>query len=116
MKVVYVAGAIKASNAWEREKNIRRAEEVALAIWKMGAAAICVHSSCRFFEGVLPDGTWYEGDLEILKRCDAMILVEGWEGSRGTERELDFAIDNKIQAFHTLADLRQWLILEGRTQ
>ena len=66
MKVIYVAGKFRGHNAWEIEQNIRKAEEVALQIWQNGAACICPHANTRFFDGVLPDKTFLDGDLDIL--------------------------------------------------
>lgn len=88
MKVVYVAGPYRAPNAWEVERNIRRAETVALELWRMGAAPICPHTNGRFFNGALPDDVFLKGDLALLERCDGVILVKGWETSEGTIGEV----------------------------
>lgn len=36
MRIIYVAGPFRGSNAWEIEQNIRRAEAVGLAVAKVG--------------------------------------------------------------------------------
>lgn len=94
MKVVYVAGPYRGLDAWEVERNIRRAETVALELWRMGAAPICPHTSSRFFDGALPDDMFLRGDLAMLERCDGVVLVKGWEASAGTVAEVQHA--NKI--------------------
>jgi len=94
MKVVYVAGPYRGADAWEVERNIRRAEAVSLELWRMGAAPVCPHTSTRFFEGALPDETFLRGDLVLLERCDGVVLVKGWESSEGTVAEIRHA--NKI--------------------
>jgi nucleoside 2-deoxyribosyltransferase len=94
MRVVYVAGPYRGADAWEIERNIRRAETVALELWRMGAAPVCPHTSGRFFDGALPDDTFLRGDLALLERCDGVVLVKGWEGSAGTLAEVKYA--NKI--------------------
>lgn len=109
MKLVYISGPLRAGNAWEIEQNTRRAESLALEVWKLGAAAICPHSNTRFFQGVLPDGVWLAGDLEILRRCNAVLTVPGWEGSEGAQTEVQEARGLEIPVFHSLAILQEWL-------
>lgn len=111
--VVYVAGPFRAENAWDIEQNIRQAEELALAVWRMGAAAICPHTNTRFFQGAAPDCVWLDGDLEILRRCDALILTHGWERSQGARAEHDEAVRQGLPVFQTLQGLYFWLVDRG---
>lgn len=109
MKLVYVAGPFRAANAWEVEQNIRRAEALALEAWKCGVAVICPHANTRFFSGAAPDEVWLEGDLEILRRCDAILLTPDWERSSGTRAEHDLARENDIARLYDIDDLKEWL-------
>lgn len=88
MKVVFVAGPFTGANAWEIEQNVRRAEELALEIWKRGGVAICPHTMNRFFFGTASEGVYREGCLEIVRRADGIALVDGWERSGGTAGEI----------------------------
>lgn len=88
MKLAYVIGPYRAQNAWEREQNIRRAEEVALELWRLGFAVICPHTNTRFFDGAADDSIWLAGDLEILRRCDLAVVIPGWDKSRGSRAEI----------------------------
>lgn len=114
MKVVYVAGPYRAKSIWDIRQNIRRAEEVALEVWKMGAACICPHKNTYLFDGAhgCHDNVWLDGDLEIIRRCDALLLVERWEQSSGTRDEVALAIEIGIPIFETLAELQEWLATE----
>jgi hypothetical protein len=116
VKLVYVAGAFRAASAWLVEQNIRKAEALALEVWKLGAAVVCPHTNTRFFDGALPDATFLAGDLEILSRCDAVLMVEGWEQSRGAVAESVFATDKGIRVFTDIAALAQWLDLCERME
>lgn len=92
MKVIYVAGPFRAKNSWQMEQNIRLAEEVALKLWGLGAAVICPHANTRFFQGYYPDGVWLLGDLEILDRCDGIVLCGDWQRSAGSVAEHAYAV------------------------
>lgn len=110
MKVIYVAGPFRGASSWAIECNIRQAETLALEVWRLGAAALCPHTNTRFFQGAAPDEVWLEGDLELLHRCDAIILTPDWIKSSGARAEVKFAEDNGIPIMHTLAQLTDWLI------
>lgn len=105
MRLIYIAGPFRADNAWEVEQNIRRAEGIALRVWRAGFAALCPHTNTRFFQGAAEDKVWLEGDLEMLRRCDAMVLVPNWESSSGTRAEVEFAAVYGIPAFSCVDDL-----------
>ena len=108
MIVVYIAGPYRGANAWAIEQNIRRAEELALAVWRAGMAALCPHTNTRFFQGAAEDHVWLDGDLELLTRCDAVLMVPGWERSQGAMAERARAIAGDIPVFEDLDVLREW--------
>jgi thiamine pyrophosphate-dependent acetolactate synthase large subunit-like protein len=109
-KVIYIAGAVRAPTARQVEMNVRRAEELCFEVWKTGkAAAICPHSNERYFFGELDIETILSGDLEILRRCDAILLVPGHENSKGTQGEIKFSFENGIPVFSHLEDLIEWI-------
>ena len=86
--VFYVAGPFRGADSWAMEQNIRRAEEVAWCIFAEGEVAICPHTNTRFFQGSLPDQVWIDGTLTMMRVCDAVIVVPGWEQSVGTLGEI----------------------------
>lgn len=115
--VIYVAGPYRPriqGDCWAMEQNIRRAEALALEVWACGAVALCPHTMTRHYQGALPDAVWLDGDLEILRRCDAVVLVEGWESSEGTKREIEEAaiIDMPVLESH---DLAEWIRIRRLT-
>ena len=111
MRVGYVAGPYRGSSAWAVEQNIREAETLALEVWRRGAACICPHTNTRFFQGALPDQVWLEGDLEMLRRCDFLVLTSRWRESLGAKTEHDEARKIGIPVFHedSLDELSEWL-------
>lgn len=109
MKVVYVAGPIRAKTAWEIEQNIRKAEETAAELLKLGVMPICPHSMFRFVREVVEDSVFLKGDLEILKHCDAMLVVGDYINSKGTMGEIKFAEENNIPVRWSINDLIGWV-------
>jgi len=88
MKVAYVSGRYRAPTLHEVVANIRSAEAVAIALWQMGYAVVTPHLNTALLDGCAPDEVWLEGDLEILKRCDLLVTVPGWEDSKGATAEV----------------------------
>ena len=109
MKVVFIAGPYRASTPRGIVENIRRAEAVAIEVWKLGAVALCPHLNTRLMDGVLPDEVWLNGDLELLSRCDAVMLVPGWQASSGTLNEVGQAQKLGIPVYEDWVCLRAWL-------
>ncbi len=110
LKVVYIAGPFRAATPWLIEQNVRRAEEVSLAVWRLGAAALCPHMNTRHFQDCAPDATWIEGTLELLRRCDAVLVQGDWKASTGTRGEVAEAERLGLPVFHDAAALREWLV------
>ncbi len=97
IKIIFIAGPFRAANAWEIAENIRRAERLAHKVNKIeGCFAYCPHANTAHFDGALDDRVYLEGNLELLRRCDALILVEGWEESEGTAAEIAYAKEMDI--------------------
>jgi nucleoside 2-deoxyribosyltransferase len=109
MKVVYIAGPFRAASAWGIEQNVRHAEELAFDVAHMGAMPLCPHTNSRFFHGLLTDEFWIEGTLELLRRCDAVLVVPAYEGSRGTASEIQEAKRLGKPVFFERWALRDWL-------
>jgi hypothetical protein len=93
MKVVYIAGPFrsKTGNMFEVQQNIMEAMKWSLLVWNNGGAALCPHANTVFFTGAAPDTVWLEGDIELLKRCDAILLIPGWHNSPGSVAEYEVA-------------------------
>jgi hypothetical protein len=108
MKLVYIAGAYRASTINEVRANIRRAEEVATQVWQEGFPALCPHLNSAFFDGIADDQVFLDGTMEMLSRCDALILVTGWGKSLGTRKEIQYALQNNIKVFETIDELKRW--------
>lgn len=109
MKVVYVAGPYRADTEYEVLLNIQAAERLALQIWKAGAACICPHKNTAFFGGAADDNVWLTGDLEIVRRCDAVVCTSNWRTSQGASGEVAYARSLGTPVFECFEDFEKWL-------
>ena len=90
IKLVFICGPYRAKTAWKREQNVRKAEDKAAEIARAGMFPVCPHSNTRpYFESIQDDGFWLDGTLELMRRCDAIALVDGWKNSIGALTELN---------------------------
>lgn len=112
MKLVYIAGPLDAPTAWEREQNIRNAEAVQVALLRMGANVYCPHTQDRFLHGVLPEDEFLHRDLQIIRRCDAVVMLPRSEKSQGAKVERRFAEKVGLRVFAWPAEfygIQQWI-------
>jgi nucleoside 2-deoxyribosyltransferase len=103
MKVVYIAGKYRDScGEYYVRMNIRAAEEAAIFVWQYGGVALCPHKNTAGFGGIpgCHDDVWLRGDIELLRRCDAVWAIEGWRISKGATAEVGFARSNSIPVLY----------------
>jgi nucleoside 2-deoxyribosyltransferase len=96
MSVLYIAGPYRADTRDGIEANIQAAREVATAVWEAGHVAICPHLNTAHFneyDHVL------DGYIDVLSRCDGLVLVPNSENSRGTQAEWLYATRQGIPVY-----------------
>ena len=114
MRIVYVAGPLFAYNDWEIRRHIHRAASIGYEVAKLGAYPVIPHTNTgSVFMGTITPDFWYEGTLELLRHCDAVILVAGWEESRGAKGEVEEAKLRSIPVFERVEELKAWLVQHG---
>jgi len=108
MLVAYTAGKYRAESEWELEENIRLAEYWAARCWKIGLAVICPHKNTAHFGNCMgiEDQVWLDGDLEIIKRCDILIVLPNWATSSGTKAEIKLAKELFMPIFYVPEDFK----------
>lgn len=88
MKVLYIAGPYRGKTESDVVRNIRAAEAAAIDAWRKGWAVICPHKNTALFGGLCDDVVWLEGDMELLRRSDAVLAIDGWLQSTGAQAEI----------------------------
>jgi hypothetical protein len=91
MKVVYIVGPYRATTPLGILQNVHKAGDVALKYWRKGYAVICPHKNTALFDGQADDCIWLEGDKELLRRSDVVVMMQEWEQSAGATAEHDLA-------------------------
>lgn len=109
MKVVYVAGPFSGADAWEIHCNVHCANTLARDVARLGAAPLTPHAIGAHFHGTESYEFWCAATLEMMRRCDAVVFVEGWEFSRGSVAERQEAACLGIPCFFDLPALAKWL-------
>ena len=85
MHLVFICGPYRSDDPWEREQNVRRAEDAARRVALAGFMPVCPHSNTRpYFEGVQDDTFWLKGTREMMRRCDVVLMIPGWQKSTGS--------------------------------
>ena len=88
MPVVYVAGRFRGSDSWVVHCNIHAAECGGRGVVDLGAMPLIPHAIGAHMEGTATDAFWLTGTLELMRRCDAVLVLPGWESSEGTKGEI----------------------------
>ena len=89
MKVIYVSGKYRADTPEGVDENIAKARAVAINLWKSGWAVICPHMNTAKMN--IDSDIILDGDIEILSRCDAVYMLDGWWESEGAVKEFMYA-------------------------
>lgn len=93
--VIYLAGPISNGSqdgSETRRQRVEAARKIAEELWIDGFAVICPHINNDF--GDACKLTWKEylrGDLELISKVDLVVLLPGWQDSKGARKERRFA-------------------------
>ncbi|HEU4728420.1 MAG TPA: DUF4406 domain-containing protein [Kofleriaceae bacterium] len=118
MKIVYIAGSFTHPTPEGICENIRAAARIGHEVRKLGAGAVVPHligapyvvgASIASHADEFGYEWWIEETKELLRRCDALLLIDGWENSSGARGEWRDAVDRCMPVFTRLEDLARWL-------
>ncbi len=73
-KLVYIAGPYSNGGS-TREENVALARKVAREYWCKGYAVICPHLNTHDFDDEISYEDILAGDLEIVRRCDIIVML-----------------------------------------
>jgi hypothetical protein len=92
--LIYIAGGFSADPV----AGTRAAIEAGDACWDAGGCPVIPHLNLLWdLHRPAPVETWYERDLHLLARCDALIRLQG--ESLGSDAEVAFAREHSIPVY-----------------
>lgn len=103
--LIYVAGPYRAATRAAIALNIMQARLLGIEAARRGWFPVIPHANTAHMEVDLPnlgDEFWLRGTMEMMERCDALVLVDGWENSVGTVAEVQRADQLHIPVFRRL--------------
>lgn len=106
--LIYVAGPYRAATRDDIARNIDAARVIGISAASIGWFPVIPHANTAHMELDLPDlgdEFWLRGTLAMMERCDAVVLVPGWQNSAGTLGEIARADELRIPIFRTLDTL-----------
>jgi hypothetical protein len=90
---VYVCGPYTPADGREETRlgNIRLASDTGKLLLKLGHTPFCPHTMTSGWEEACAWGDFLRMDLEWLRQCQAIVLLPGWQTSRGACMEYEVA-------------------------
>lgn len=98
MYTVYIAGPFTGNDKiHDIEANIIEASKYAAELARHGYAFICPHKNTKDFQHLddVKTDFWYEMDIELLRRCDGILMMPRWPYSKGAIAERDYCLTHR---------------------
>lgn len=108
MKLIYVAGPFRGETDWDIAQNVRYAETLGYEVMELGHMPVVPHSMTRNYHGERDDAWWLAGTLELMRRCDGVLLTYDWQDSEGARAEVKEASRLGLPLFFDTDDLAAW--------
>lgn len=105
--LIYIAGPYSADTGTDIESNVLQATLIGQQLMRLGHSVICPHSMTHKWDedSGLSYRDFMRQCLDLLKRCDAIYLLPGWENSDGSRLEFHKARKKHIPAYYKLDDV-----------
>lgn len=116
-RVVYIAGPYSPSKSksilrWvEIDENIEQARQAAITLANARVAYFSPHLNSAHFEVLAPDVPakfWYDLDLYFLTSCEAILMLPGWENSKGSLKEKALMEQLSRPVFYNTDEVIEW--------
>jgi len=108
MKRIYVAGPYSADNVIDVLKNIGRGEKACAKLFMLGYAPFCPWHDKSFVtdnpESDFSVDEFYEYSMAWLEVSDALLVLRGYEKSKGALAEISKAESLGIPIYYSLSE------------
>lgn len=108
MRVVYVAGPYRSQTREGIELNIQSAKKVGTLALERGWSAMIPHMNTAHMDAIVHqnnDKFWLAATMELMRRCDAVVLCPGWQKSAGTLGEIHEAVKLGMPIYEAVEEL-----------
>jgi len=106
MKRIYVAGAIQGKTLAESLENIRKGIQLSVKVLKAGYSPFCPFIDFQFsLQEPIELQQYYDYSIAWLEVSDGVLLVPGWENSKGVKNEMDMAYKLNIPIFESIEEI-----------
>lgn len=89
--LIYIAAPFRGPTPLDVRRNVEAARDLGMRVAQAGGYPVIPHTMTADFDKQLTDEFWLAGTLEMLKRCDGIVLSPDWERSSGARAEADWA-------------------------
>ena len=105
-KCIYIAGAISSNNLLKSFENIRKGIKLSVDVLKAGHAPFSPFIDFQYsLVTKITIEEYYAYSLAWLEKADGLILVEGYENSKGTLAEIKRAKQLGIPVYFSMEEL-----------
>lgn len=108
MKLIYIAGPYTSDTKYGIQENIMVAVNAAIYLRQNGIACFVPHLESMFHNDSITESEWMNQFIEILFRCDGILLLPGWQNSKGTNIEKQKAEEMCIPVFYDKLSVVKW--------
>lgn len=109
IKLVFCACKYTENATYLIQRNIWHASIYAQEVALLGAIPLCPATIGSNYEGIQDYLWWGEAYLTLMRRCDAVFMVPGYDRSNGATKEEVEALRLGMPVFYDLEDLKEWL-------
>lgn len=101
---VYLAGPITPAAGRTKEQNVEQAVKALKYLTDRRIAVVCPQLTIAIpLLDAVDYEDWMAVDFVLLRACKAVLVLPGWETSKGTRREIAYAGQHEIRVFLPLA-------------
>lgn len=109
MKLAYIVGPYTSDSKLQVEKNILKAKELALKVIDEleGYFPVTPHLNTAWFDvlGSADYKYYIDGTMALMLKCDVIVLVDGWQYSKGSVGEVKKALEIGMPIYNSDLEL-----------